>query len=54
MLSSQEYADVNRTYHDVAETLSNYPSLSPRTDVYSTCQFPTARSSPARETRLQH
>jgi hypothetical protein len=33
--ASQEYADVNRTYHDVAETLSNYPSLSPRTEVYS-------------------
>ncbi|CAI6332257.1 unnamed protein product [Periconia digitata] len=30
-----EYADVNRTYHDVAETLSNYPSLSPRTEVYT-------------------
>ncbi|KAH7132245.1 UEV domain-containing protein [Dendryphion nanum] len=30
-----EYADVNRTYQDVAETLSNYPSLSPRTEVYT-------------------
>ncbi|KAF1962324.1 UEV-domain-containing protein [Byssothecium circinans] len=30
-----EYTDVNRTYHDVAETLSNYPSLSPRTKVYT-------------------
>ncbi|KAF2643723.1 UEV-domain-containing protein [Massarina eburnea CBS 473.64] len=30
-----EYADVNRTYHDVAETLSNYSSLSPRTKVYT-------------------
>ncbi|KAF2122938.1 UEV domain-containing protein [Lophiotrema nucula] len=30
-----EYADVNRTYHDVAEALSHYPSLSPRTDVYT-------------------
>ncbi|KAF2740197.1 UEV-domain-containing protein, partial [Polyplosphaeria fusca] len=30
-----EYADVNRTYHDVAESLSHYPSLSPRTEVYT-------------------
>ncbi|ORY09028.1 UEV domain-domain-containing protein [Clohesyomyces aquaticus] len=30
-----EYADVNRTYNDVAEALSNYPSLSPRTEVYT-------------------
>jgi ESCRT-I complex subunit TSG101 len=27
---------VNRTYSDVAQTLSHYSSLSPRTDVYST------------------
>ncbi|KAF2470231.1 UEV-domain-containing protein [Lindgomyces ingoldianus] len=30
-----EYSDVNRTYNDVADTLSNYPSLSPRTEVYT-------------------
>ncbi|KAF2746318.1 UEV-domain-containing protein, partial [Sporormia fimetaria CBS 119925] len=30
-----EYSDVNRTYHDVAESLSHYPSLSPRTEVYT-------------------
>ncbi|KAF2278863.1 UEV-domain-containing protein [Westerdykella ornata] len=30
-----EYTDVNRTYHDVVETLSHYPSLSPRTEVYT-------------------
>ncbi|KAL5425979.1 hypothetical protein PMIN04_002209 [Paraphaeosphaeria minitans] len=30
-----EYTDVHRTYHDVAETLSTYSSLSPRTDVYT-------------------
>lgn len=34
---SQEYHDVNRTYNDVAQALSQYPSLSPRTDVHSTC-----------------
>lgn len=27
---------MTRTYHDVAQTLSHYSSLSPRTDVYST------------------
>jgi ESCRT-I complex subunit TSG101 len=32
---AQEYKDVNRTYNDVALTLSHYSSLSPRTDVYS-------------------
>lgn len=31
----QEYHDVNRTYNDVAQALSQYPSLSPRTDVHS-------------------
>ncbi|OCK82584.1 UEV-domain-containing protein [Lepidopterella palustris CBS 459.81] len=30
-----EYHDPNRTYADVAEALSNYPSLSPRTEVYT-------------------
>ncbi|KAI9795995.1 MAG: hypothetical protein M1833_006571 [Piccolia ochrophora] len=30
-----EYYDVDRTYNDVARTLSRYPSLSPRTDVYT-------------------
>jgi hypothetical protein len=33
--SAQEYHDVNRTYNDVAQALSQYPSLSPRTDVHS-------------------
>lgn len=34
---------MNRTYHDVAETLSAYPSLRPRTEVYSMrAPFPTA------------
>ncbi|KAJ5367749.1 hypothetical protein N7541_001690 [Penicillium brevicompactum] len=31
----QTYHDPNRTYHDVANALSQYPSLSPRTDVYT-------------------
>ncbi len=31
----EEYKDVNRTYNDVAQALSHYSSLSPRTDVYS-------------------
>ncbi|QDS75995.1 hypothetical protein FKW77_004464 [Venturia effusa] len=30
-----EYQDVQRTYSDVAEALSHYPSLSPRTEVYT-------------------
>jgi ESCRT-I complex subunit TSG101 len=34
-LMHQEYHDVNRTYNDVAQALSQYPSLSPRTDVHS-------------------
>ncbi|KZF23615.1 UEV-domain-containing protein [Xylona heveae TC161] len=32
---TSEYHDVNRTYADVARTLSSYSSLSPRTDVYT-------------------
>lgn len=32
---TSEYHDVNRTYNDVAQALSQYPSLSPRTDVHS-------------------
>ncbi|KAI9055607.1 hypothetical protein LZ554_000552 [Drepanopeziza brunnea f. sp. 'monogermtubi'] len=32
---TSEYKDVNRTYTDVAQTLSHYSSLSPRTDVYT-------------------
>ncbi|CZR53033.1 related to component of actin cortical patches LAS17 [Phialocephala subalpina] len=32
---TSEYRDVNRTYNDVAQTLSHYSSLSPRTDVYT-------------------
>ncbi|KAJ6034045.1 uncharacterized protein N7446_007658 [Penicillium canescens] len=31
----QTYQDPNRTYHDVANALAQYPSLSPRTDVYT-------------------
>lgn len=34
--ATQNYTDVNRTYHDATEALSYYPSLSVRTDVYST------------------
>ncbi|OHW99411.1 ESCRT-I component [Colletotrichum incanum] len=32
---TSEYHDVNRTYNDVAQALSHYPSLSPRTDVHT-------------------
>ncbi|KAI9792697.1 MAG: hypothetical protein M1816_001796 [Peltula sp. TS41687] len=32
---TSEYQDVNRTFNDVAQGLSQYPSLSPRTDVYT-------------------
>ncbi|KLU83696.1 ESCRT-I component [Magnaporthiopsis poae ATCC 64411] len=32
---TSEYHDVNRTYDDVAQALSLYPSLSPRTDVHT-------------------
>ncbi|KAF2103504.1 UEV-domain-containing protein, partial [Rhizodiscina lignyota] len=32
---TSEYHDVNRTYADVAATLSHYSSLKPRTEVYS-------------------
>ncbi|EFQ28416.1 UEV domain-containing protein [Colletotrichum graminicola] len=32
---TSEYQDVNRTYNDIAQTLSHYPSLSPRTDVHT-------------------
>ncbi|KAJ5818056.1 hypothetical protein N7474_003647 [Penicillium riverlandense] len=31
----QTYHDPNRSYHDVANALAQYPSLSPRTDVYT-------------------
>ncbi|KAJ5730481.1 uncharacterized protein N7483_004989 [Penicillium malachiteum] len=31
----QTYHDPNRAYHDVAHALAQYPSLSPRTDVYT-------------------
>ncbi|EFQ89915.1 hypothetical protein P3342_007259 [Pyrenophora teres f. teres] len=30
-----EYTDVNRTYHDAAETLSAHASLSPKTELYT-------------------
>ncbi|TAQ88945.1 hypothetical protein B7494_g2707 [Chlorociboria aeruginascens] len=32
---TSEYKDITRTYNDVAQTLSHYSSLSPRTDVYT-------------------
>ncbi|TDZ21835.1 Tumor susceptibility gene 101 protein [Colletotrichum orbiculare MAFF 240422] len=32
---TSEYHDVNRAYNDVAQALSQYPSLSPRTDVHT-------------------
>ncbi|KAJ0166481.1 Tumor susceptibility -like protein, partial [Colletotrichum tanaceti] len=32
---TSEYHDVNRTYNDVAQALSHYSSLSPRTDVHT-------------------
>ncbi|KAI9813485.1 MAG: hypothetical protein M1827_004161 [Pycnora praestabilis] len=32
---TSEYYDINRTYSDVAQTLANHSSLSPRTDVYT-------------------
>ncbi|KAI1331625.1 UEV-domain-containing protein [Xylariaceae sp. FL0255] len=32
---TSEYHDVNRSYNDVAQALSQYPSLSPRTDVHT-------------------
>ncbi|KAK4096337.1 UEV-domain-containing protein [Parathielavia hyrcaniae] len=38
---TSEYHDVNRTYNDVAQALSQYPSLSPRTDVHT---FPNGTS----------
>ncbi|KAK4142653.1 protein ELC [Dichotomopilus funicola] len=38
---TSEYHDVNRTYNDVAQGLSQYPSLSPRTDVHT---FPNGSS----------
>ncbi|CAE7034214.1 hypothetical protein PTNB73_10493 [Pyrenophora teres f. teres] len=31
----KEYTDVNRTYHDAAETLSAHASLSPKTELYT-------------------
>ncbi|KAE8312229.1 UEV domain-containing protein [Aspergillus transmontanensis] len=33
--SRQTYQDPNRTYYDVASVLAQYPSLSPRTEVYT-------------------
>ncbi|KAK4244765.1 protein ELC [Corynascus novoguineensis] len=38
---TSEYHDVNRTYSDVAGALSQYPTLSPKTDVYT---FPNGNS----------
>ncbi|CAK7208785.1 Suppressor protein stp22 of temperature-sensitive alpha-factor receptor and arginine permease [Sporothrix bragantina] len=40
---TSEYQDVNRTYNDVSQALSYFPSLSPRTDVHSTA-FPNGAS----------
>ncbi|KAK9361643.1 UEV domain-containing protein [Lipomyces starkeyi] len=34
-MDQQEYRDVNRTYSDVASVLQSYPSLTPRTNVYT-------------------
>jgi hypothetical protein len=33
--ATKDYLDKNRTYNDVAETLSSYPSLSVRTELYT-------------------
>ncbi|KAK1832026.1 UEV domain-containing protein [Podospora conica] len=38
---TSEYSNVNRTYNDVAQVLSQYPTLSPRTDVHT---FPNGAS----------
>ncbi|CAK7216122.1 Suppressor protein stp22 of temperature-sensitive alpha-factor receptor and arginine permease [Sporothrix curviconia] len=38
---TSEYQDVNRTYNDVSQALSYFPSLSPRTDVHT---FPNGAS----------
>ncbi|KAK4133923.1 UEV-domain-containing protein [Trichocladium antarcticum] len=38
---TSEYHDVSRTYNDVAQALSQYPSLSPKTDVHT---FPNGAS----------
>ncbi|EPE08120.1 escrt-i component [Ophiostoma piceae UAMH 11346] len=38
---TSEYQDVNRTYNDVSQALSHFPSLSPRTDVHT---FPNGAS----------
>ncbi|KXJ95037.1 UEV domain-domain-containing protein [Microdochium bolleyi] len=32
---TSEYHDVNRTYHDIATVLAQYPSLAPRTDAHT-------------------
>ncbi|KAF7552365.1 hypothetical protein G7046_g7434 [Stylonectria norvegica] len=37
----QEYHDVNRAYNDVAQALTRYPTLAPRTDVHSTVSLDT-------------
>ena len=39
---TQEYFDVNRTFTDIAQTLENYTSLRPSTEVYSTNELPIA------------
>jgi ESCRT-I complex subunit TSG101 len=39
-LTGQDYVDASRTYSDVVETLSKFPSLSPRTEVYSSSTSP--------------
>jgi ESCRT-I complex subunit TSG101 len=36
----QDYQDPGRTFRDVVEVLSNYPTLSPRTDIYSASSLP--------------
>jgi ESCRT-I complex subunit TSG101 len=39
-VSCQEYRDPNRAYSDLAQTLERFPTISPRTDVYSTLHTP--------------
>ncbi|KAJ4317682.1 Suppressor protein stp22 of temperature-sensitive alpha-factor receptor and arginine permease [Fusarium piperis] len=36
---TSEYHDVNRAYNDVAQALTRYPTLSPRTDVHTHASF---------------
>lgn len=40
MTGRQEYREVDRTYSDIAQVLAQYPSLSPRTEVFGTAGNP--------------